>query len=159
MSGQLPDLVLTLFAIVAGFGALLAAIVALPKALRIIGHTIRAIFRWFVAAVKAVAVVSDLPNRLDKIDQDGEEKKRLIVETKTELAKHIEATRVGTKEWGEMRNGLIMLLEKQDAVLHEVKNNGGSSMKDTTDRIEAGVKGLYARPGESGTAGREHEPA
>lgn len=34
---------------------------------------------------------------------------------------------------------------KVDAIYHETHNNDGSSIKDSVDRIELGVKGLYGR--------------
>lgn len=34
---------------------------------------------------------------------------------------------------------------KVDAIYHETHNNDGTSIKDATDRIELGVKGLYER--------------
>lgn len=34
---------------------------------------------------------------------------------------------------------------KVDAIYHETHNNDGTSIKDATDRIEIGVKGLYDR--------------
>jgi hypothetical protein len=141
------DLVLFIFGIVAGVGALLAAIVALPKALVVIGHGIRAVFRWCVAAVKAVAVISTLPEKLQEIQdkQDG---------TAKTLAEHLADAKknMGLLETIDARTA--HMVPKVDEIHYEAKTNGGGSQRDAVNRIEEGVKGLYATAGEIGTAGR-----
>lgn len=39
----------------------------------------------------------------------------------------------------------VRLESKVDGIYHETHNNDGSSIKDSVDRIELGVKGLYGR--------------
>lgn len=163
---------------IVSFGAIATALVAifvLIKRLWAIFGWKGVFWAWAKKFIDTVDVITALPvtlaglsardddklRAIDKVRTEllaaDAEKLRLITDVKDTLTEHMDETRVGREEWDAMKGTLHKLVATADAIQYEVKNNGGGSMKDQTDRIEAGVKGLYAKPGENGTPGREHE--
>lgn len=114
-------------------GIIAAALVALNSALDALrGVTLAPvrIFRWLRRAVHAVDVVVAIPGRLDRTEQL--------------LADHLEQVKPQVQLLNQMASDL-------GVVVHEVRHNGGSSMKDAIARVETGVKGLYTPTGPTPT--------
>lgn len=133
---------------------------------------------WMNAFVKTVDVITVLPQKfadlaakdqeklvaIEKVRTDllaaDAEKLRLITNLDNKFDAHLEETRVGRDEWDSMKGTLHELVSGVGEIRYEVKNNGGGSLKDQNDRIERGVAGLYAAPGEPGSPGRaDHREA
>lgn len=84
-------------------------------------------------------IVASLPEQLAELRASDQVKLAAIAEVKATLDSHIAATRLGTEEWNEMKDGLKTLLVNQEKVIHEVQHNGGTSIKDAVARIESAV--------------------
>lgn len=84
-------------------------------------------------------IVASLPEQLAELKAADALKLAAIAEVKSSLDQHIEATRLGSAEWNEMKGDLRQLILTAEEVRHEVKHNGGSSMKDAVARIESAV--------------------
>ncbi len=62
-----------------------------------------------------------------------------IAGVKFALDTHIAETRDGTKSWYAMKDDLAKLIAPIEDIHHEVKHNGGTSIKDAVARIERTV--------------------
>lgn len=140
---------------VVGAAALFTALAILWKATkwawRMVGWN-GVFWAWLTRFLATVDVIATLPVTLREIDMK-------IDKNSKRLDDHLRDAVVKTGLLVEVDKRTRSLVEIAEDVRYEVKNNGGGSMKDSVDQIRDGVAGLYARPGESGTAGREPEPA
>lgn len=103
---------------------------------------------WSKKFVDTVDVISTLPVTLKSIDNkiDSNAKK---------LTDHLEDAKY--------KSDILLKLDQQmTEVIYELKPNGGGSIADKVNRLiqaatqnQSSVDGLYAKPGESGTPGRE----
>lgn len=124
-----------------GAGAAVAALVA------IIGGVPK-LWRFTRKFVSTVDVIASLPETLGAMDQRLADHVTDATARETQLsaALYARAEAIDAK--------FRELVTLTTDVRHEVKSNGGSSLKDGVDQIRAGVEGLYARPGEQGAPGR-----
>ena len=81
------------------------------------------IWRWLRRAIRAVDVVLSIPERTDRVEM-------IIVE-------HIRLTAPQVELLEQIAGDLGVVVPQIADVHHEVKHNGGSSMKDAVARIEA----------------------
>lgn len=81
------------------------------------------IWRWLRRAIRAVDVVLSIPERTDRVE--------LI------LVEHIRSAAPQVELLEQIATDLGVVVPQIADVHHEVKHNGGSSMKDAVARIEA----------------------
>lgn len=87
----------------------------------------------FVRRTVAVTdIVATLPEAIAEV-------KSTIAEVKSTLDTHITDSKAATSEWNGMKGDLHQLILTAEEVRHEVKHNGGTSIKDAVARIETAV--------------------
>lgn len=86
-------------------------------------------------------IVSKLPEQIAELKAGDEVKLAAIAEVKSTLDQHIAATADAAQRWLEREQGIDKLLADVAEVKHEVKHNGGTSIKDAVARIESAVTG------------------
>lgn len=121
---------------VVALGALIVAIGQISKGLK-------QFWRFLVKTVKTVDIISRIPDRLDAQDV-------LLTKLQKNLWEHITYADGRNELLDEVKHTTEELLALGRDVHHEVKHNGGSSIKDAVSRIETGVKGLYTPAGSTG---------
>lgn len=127
-------------------GLIVGGLVALNSALDAVrGVTLAPVrmFRWLRRAIRAVDVVLSIPERTDRVEM-------ILVE-------HIRIAAPQVELLGQIATDLGVVVPQIADVHHEVKHNGGSSMKDAVARIEAEQAAVAAqlkitRPGKRGTS-------
>lgn len=143
----LTDVVAWILAVGAFAGALYAILI-LVKRLWVIFGWRGSFWAWIRRFIDTVDVIAGLPAKLTSIDEK-------ISKGAKKLDDHLKDAGVKTDLLFAVDNRTKVLIGIAEDVRYEVKNNGGGSVKDTVERIESGVKGLYAQPGELGSPGRE----
>lgn len=149
-------------AVTALVGSIVGIVLAVPK-----------LWGFLSRFVKTVDIIQTLGDKDDakleaiqqiKVDLAVADKEKLdaIAEVKhtidtyvTRLSDHLIVAGDQAKLLHTLDRRTVSMLEVMADVRYEVKNNGGGSVKDSVDRIEAGVAGLYAHPGEATSPGRE----
>lgn len=106
-------------------------------ALGVIGTFLVRLWHLFHRADVILAAVAGLPESLEAIREDGNRK-----------SEHLEA----------IDRHLARVDLQLRPVVYQLKPNGGGSAVDRLARLEEGIAGLYARPGEPGTPGRTTAP-
>lgn len=106
-------------------------------ALGVIGTFLVRLWRLFHRADVILAAVAGLPESLAAIREDGDRKSEHLAAIDRHLAR------------------VDLQLRP---VVYQLQPNGGGSAVDRLARVEVGVAGLYARPGEPGTPGRVTSP-
>lgn len=117
-----------------------------------IASTIGTIVAFLWAVVKSwplikrtfgiVDIVTSLPEQLAELKAADAVKLAAIQEVKATLDAHIVDTAAATIRWSRREDGIDSLLRDMAEVKHEVKHNGGSSIKDAVARIEDQVTSI-----------------
>lgn len=123
------------------------AIAALLTAVGVIFRGLKTFWAFLVKFVKTVDVIAVIPDRLDKIDASMGLKDQRLDKIEQALESHIANTAIAARDYNERILPLIrqmatdIELTRQVAVEthHEVRNNGGSSLKDSAHRIESAL--------------------
>lgn len=113
-------------AIVVGAGALFTALGAIFKGLRSFGRWLRkSFFPTIVTGYRLITVMADLPDTLARMNAKWDAH-MVLADQKVALLDTLDARTAATAE-------------RVELILGEVKNNGGSSAKDSLHRIEVAV--------------------
>ncbi len=121
----------------AAVGALAAILSGIPK-----------LWKFARKFASTVDVVAELPSTLAAMDKRLLEHVVIAEQQRAEINTALE-TRSDAIDV-KFRELTAIVLD----VRHEVKNNGGSSLKDGVDQLRADLAGLYAQPGEPSAPGR-----
>lgn len=129
------------------FIAGVVAIAALLTAVGVIFRGLKNLWSFLVRFVKTVDVIAEIPERLDKIDAGGLRRDDRLDNIEQALEAHIVAAASAARDYNERILPLIKQMAEDIEVTkqisvethHEVRNNGGSSLKDSAHRIETAL--------------------
>lgn len=129
------------------FIAGVVAFAALFTALGVIFKGFKGFWKFLVKFVKTVDVIAVIPGRLDKIDATSARKEERLDVIEQTLEAHILQAAEAAKDYQErvlpLFEELVSDMRETRRVAeethHEVRNNGGSSLKDSAHRIESAL--------------------
>lgn len=125
---------------VVGLAAALAALGVIFKALKMS-------WAWLRKFFKTVDVIASIPDRLDALDEAGKRKEDRLDKIEQNIEAHLQQTTAAAADYTERVLPMIRRMAEDIEVTkqisvethHEVRNNGGSSLKDSAHRIESAL--------------------